>query len=196
MPTGVALRDVREHLFAAADRVLLRDGPSGLTSRAVTAEAEVAKGVLHRHFTDFDDFLAAFVQDRAHRIDAQATTLLNTAGQGTVADNITAALDAVFMSVAMAIVPLITFRDELRARLRDTWPAGVPVLTEAAEMLADYLRAEQKAGRVAKSASADLLAPTLIGAAHLLFADRTGPRPTIEALRRTVITVLSGAQPE
>jgi AcrR family transcriptional regulator len=42
MPTGVALRDAREQLFAAAERVLLRAGPNGLTSRAVTAEAGVA----------------------------------------------------------------------------------------------------------------------------------------------------------
>jgi AcrR family transcriptional regulator len=54
VPTGVALRDVREQLFGAAERVLLRDGPSALTSRAVTDEAGVAKGVLHRHFADFD----------------------------------------------------------------------------------------------------------------------------------------------
>nr|MDQ6938034.1 TetR family transcriptional regulator [Actinomycetota bacterium] len=54
MPTGVALRDAREQLFHAAERVLLRAGPNALTSRAVTTEAGVAKGVLHRHFADFD----------------------------------------------------------------------------------------------------------------------------------------------
>ena len=48
-------------LFAAADRVLVRDGPAGLTTRTVTAEAGVANGVLHRHFRDLDEFLASFV---------------------------------------------------------------------------------------------------------------------------------------
>ncbi|CAL9567980.1 hypothetical protein SUDANB95_04733 [Actinosynnema sp. ALI-1.44] len=195
MPTGVALRDVREQLFAAAERVLLRDGPSGLTSRAVTAEAAVAKGVLHRHFTDFDDFLAAFVLDRADRMAPQATTLLATAGTGTVTDNVTTALVAVFGSVAVAIVPLITFRDELRQRLRHTWPAGVPVLTEAAAMLADYLAAERDAGRLTPSAEVDVLAATLIGATYLLHADRTGPAPATDAVRRTVTAVLAGALP-
>ncbi|MEU7528375.1 TetR family transcriptional regulator [Saccharothrix sp. NPDC042600] len=195
MPTGVALRDVREQLFAAAERVLLRDGPSGLTSRAVTTEAAVAKGVLHRHFTDFDDFLAAFVLDRADRMAPQATSLLATAGTGTVTDNVTTALVAVFGSVAVAIVPLITFRDELRQRLRHTWPAGVPVLTEAATMLADYLAAERDAGRLSPTAEVDVLAATLIGATHLLHADRTGPAPAIDAVRRTVTAVLAGALP-
>jgi AcrR family transcriptional regulator len=44
VPTGVHLRDARQQLFDAAERVLLRDGPDALTSRAVTDEAGCAKG--------------------------------------------------------------------------------------------------------------------------------------------------------
>ena len=125
MPTGVAIRDVREQLFAAAERVLLRDGPHALTSRAVTAEAGVAKGVLHRHFADFDAFLAELVLDRIGRIDGQGAALRDAAGTGTVAGNLTSALTDLFGSVAVAIVALITFRDDLRARLRQAGHAGV-----------------------------------------------------------------------
>ncbi|MFB4318103.1 TetR/AcrR family transcriptional regulator [Actinomadura sp. 21ATH] len=195
MPTGVHLRDVREQLFDAADRVLLRDGPSGLTSRAVTAEAGCAKGVLHRHFADFDAFLAELVLDRVNRMDAQAAALRDAAGTGPVAGNLTGALTALFGSVAVAIVALVTFRDELRARLRETWPAGVPVLTEAAIMIAGYLAAERDLGRLAPDAEVDALAPTLIGTAHLLFADRTGPAPDPEAVRKAVMNVIGPALP-
>jgi AcrR family transcriptional regulator len=195
VPTGVALRGVREQLFDAAERVLLRDGPSALTSRAVTTEAGVAKGVLHRHFADFDAFLAEFVLDRIHRIHPQAAALRDAAGTGAVADNLSAALTALFSSVAVAIVPLITFRDGLRARLRQTWPAGVPVLTEVATMIAAYLTAERELGRIAADADVDTLAATLIGAVHLLFADRNGTPPEAGAVRRTVTTVLAGALP-
>ena len=80
MPTGVALRDVREQLFAAAERVLLRDGPHALTSRAVTAEAGCAKGVLHKHFADFDAFLAELVLDRIAQLEGTAAGLLDRAG--------------------------------------------------------------------------------------------------------------------
>src|SRR6201985_2927506 len=72
VPTGVGIRDPRGQLFDAAERVLLRDGPAALTSRAVTAEAGVAKGVLHRHFADFDAFLTDLALDRAARIAAAA----------------------------------------------------------------------------------------------------------------------------
>jgi AcrR family transcriptional regulator len=191
-PTGVALRDVREQLFGAADRILLRDGPTGLTSRAVTAEAGVAKGVLHRHFADFDAFLADYVLARVHQMDAEAAALTEAAGTGTVAENVADSLTALFQSVAVAIVALITFRDDLRARLRETWPAGVPVLTEGAEMIGRYLAGEQRIGRVAADADADTLAAILIGSAHLLFADRTGARPAPADVRHMVATVLAG----
>ncbi|MEV5754239.1 TetR/AcrR family transcriptional regulator [Actinoallomurus sp. NPDC052308] len=192
MPTGVALRDVREQLFDAAERILLRAGPSALTSRAVTIEAGCAKGVLHRHFADFDAFLAELVLDRADRMAGQAAALRDSAGTGTVVGNLTGALTGLFESVAVAIVALITFRDELRARLRETWPVGVPILTDAATMTASYLVAERELGRIAADAEVDALAPTLIGAGHLLFADRKGVPPEPEAVEKVVTTVIGG----
>jgi AcrR family transcriptional regulator len=193
VPTGIAIRDVREQLFDAADRILLRDGPEALTSRAVTTEAGVAKGVLHKHFTDFDGFLAEFVLDRIDRMDSQAAALRVAAGTGTVAGNLTEALLALFGSVAVAIVPLITYRDELRARLRDSWPAGVPVLTEAVVMIEEYLGAERDLGRIAADAEVGMLAPMLIGTAHLLFADRKAGPPDAAAVRTVVSKVLARA---
>ncbi|NUP37368.1 MAG: TetR family transcriptional regulator [Streptomyces sp.] len=194
MPTGVALRDAREQLFGAAERVLLRDGPSALTSRAVTTEAGCAKGVLHRHFADFDAFLAELVLDRIARLDHQAAALRGSAGTGTVADNLTRALMELFESVAVAVVGLVISRDDLRARLRETRPtAGLPVLTEAAAMVAGYLAAERDLGRIAADADLDTLAPTLIGAVHLLFADRKGTPPEADAVRKVVTTVIAGA---
>ena len=45
-------------------------------------------------------------------------------------------------------------------------------------MIAAYLAAERDLGRIAADADVGTLAPTLLGAAHLLFADRTAPRPS------------------
>jgi AcrR family transcriptional regulator len=188
----VAIRDVREQLFDAAERVLLRDGPSALTSRAVTAEAGCAKGVLHRHFADFDDFLAELVLDRIARIGSQSAALSGSAGTGTVADHLTGALTDLFGSVAVAMVALVTFRNDLRARLRQTTPVGIPVLNEATAMIAAYLAAEQELGRIAADADIDTLAPTLIGAGHLLFAGRGASPPEADAIARVVTTVIAG----
>ena len=194
MPTGVAIRDPREQLFEAAERVLLRDGPTALTTRAVTAEAGCAHGVLHRHFADFDAFLAELVRDRIARIGAQGAALRESAGTGTVAGHLAVALTDVFGSVALAIVALIIFRDGLRARLRQSTPAGVPLLTEATAMLAAYLAAERDLGRIAADADIDTLAPTLIGAAHLLFAGHEGTPPEPAAVRKMVAAVIDSVR--
>jgi AcrR family transcriptional regulator len=196
MPTGVHIRDARQQLFDAAERVLLRAGPGALTSRAVTTEAGCAKGVLHRHFDDFDAFLAELVHDRIARMDAQAAALRESAGTGTVADHLAGALTDLFGSVAVAIVSLVIFRDELRARLRPATPTGIPLLTEAAAMIAAYLAAERDLGRIAADADIDTLAPMLLGSGHLAFADRTGAPPEAEAVRKMVTTVIAGVVQE
>jgi AcrR family transcriptional regulator len=193
VPTGVAIRDPRGQLFEAAERVLLRDGPSGLTSRAVTTEADVAKGVLHRHFADFDAFLAELTLSHVAWISAQATTLCAMAGSGTVTGNLAATLPAVFNPVALALIRLVIARDELRTRLRAATGSRIPLVSESTIMVTDYLTAERDLGRLAPGADIGTLAPTLIGAAHLLFTDTDGaPEPA--AVTRVVAGVLAAAQ--
>lgn len=192
MPTGVHLQDARQQLFDAAERVLLRAGPNGLTSRAVTDEAGCAKGVLHRHFADFDAFLAELVLDRAARLDAEAAALRASAGSGTVAGNLTAALTALFGPVPAAIIPLITFRDELRARLRAARPGGgIAVLDEATRAVSGYLGKEQALGRIDPRADLGALTLSLVGGGHLLHADRDPGPPPEEAVGAFVAAVVS-----
>jgi AcrR family transcriptional regulator len=194
VPTGVAIRDPRGQLFDAAERVLLRDGPGALTSRAVTAEAGVAKGVLHRHFADFDAFLAEFALAGVAWIGAQAAALWAMAGSGTVAGNLAAALPDLFSPAILALIRLVIVRDELRARLRAATGSRIPLMSECTAMVAGYLAAERDLGRLAADADIGTLAPTLIGAAHLLFTDADGtPEPT--GVARVVTAAVAAARP-
>ncbi|WP_437022799.1 TetR/AcrR family transcriptional regulator [Streptomyces sp. enrichment culture] len=186
------IHNVRGQLFEAAERVLLRDGPDALTSRAVTEEANCAKGVLHRHFTDFDTFLAELVLDRVRGIEDRTTILRAAAGTGSVVDNLADALQDLFGPVTVAIVALITFRDGLRARLREAGLTGIPLVMQGTALIAAYLTAERESGRLAGDADIDTLAPTLVGAGHLLFADRTSAPPQPDAVRKMVTTVIAG----
>jgi AcrR family transcriptional regulator len=192
VPTGVHLRDARQQLFDAAERVLLRDGPNGLTSRAVTDEAGCAKGVLHRHFTDFDAFLTDLVLDRAAQLETHAAALRESVGTGTVADNLTGALTVLFGPVPVAIIPLITFRDELRARLRQAMPGGgIAILAQATTAISGYLTDERDRGRIAADADIDSLTLSLVGGGHLLFADRDPGPPTPATVDKFVTTALA-----
>lgn len=196
MPTGVHLRDARQQLFDAAERVLLRDGPGALTSRAVTDEAGTAKGVLHRHFGEFDGFLAELVLDRATRLEAEAGTLRESVGTGTVAGNLATALTTLFGPVALAIIPLITFRDELRARLRQAVPGGgTAILSQATAAISAYLSDERALGRIAAGSDIESLTLSLVGGGHLLFADQNPGPPTAAVVTRYVTSVLDPVLP-
>lgn len=191
VPTGTAIADVRERLFDAAERVLLRDGPSALTSRTITSEAGCANGVLHRHFADSSAFLAEFVLDRMSQISDLGAALLATAGTGTVGGNLTEALLALFGSTATAMFRLITSKDDLRTRLQQARNGGVPVLSEAQQAIASYLAAEQELGRVTPGADIPTTALTLIGSAHLLFAASEGTQPQHSQVSKVVTALIS-----
>jgi AcrR family transcriptional regulator len=175
VPTGTPIRDVRQQLLASAERVLLRDGPDAVTSRAVTTEAGVAKGILHRHFPDFGTFLATLALNHMERLDTLAMEVRASAGTETPASNLTRALAAALDPSAIGIVSLILSRHELLARLRLTTPTGVPLLAETTKMIAAYLTAERGLGRIAANTDVDTLSVILVGSAHLMAA---GAQPT------------------
>ncbi|MFD0556782.1 TetR family transcriptional regulator [Stackebrandtia endophytica] len=180
MPTGVPIRDAKQQLFAAAERVLLRDGLNGLTSRAVTTEAGVAKGLMHRRFADFDAFLAELVLDRIARVEEQTRVLLASAGQGTVVEHLTDALVELFSPMAVSVLGLIIARPGLRNRLREAGTARIPLLGEGTEMIRAYLAAEQRQGRLPGEADVGTMAPMLTGAVHLLCTEQVATPDSAE----------------
>jgi AcrR family transcriptional regulator len=192
-PRGVAIPDVREPLFQAAERVLLRDGPSGLTSRAITSEAGVAKGILHNHFTDLDGFLAAFVLDRFGLIAEDAAKLPSRAGAGTVVGNLTDAALSLFGPNALAIISLVLSRPALMRRLQESVAAGGPDLRRIEGRFAAYLDAEKQLGRVAADADTDTLALAVVGTVHHLFLTGRASGPPLRRRVRRIVTMLVAA---
>ena len=183
--------ELHEQLFAAAERILARQGVAGLTSRAITDEAGCAKGVLHNHFDGLDGFLAEFAVDRVRRAeDAVSRYYPAQAGRRTVSGNLVAAALTVFGSGATQIAALITARPALVARvLTALGPDGQP-FGEIQATFASYLRAEQKLDRLPATADADTVAFTLIGAVHHLFFTASGSEPDLDRVRGIVTTLL------
>jgi AcrR family transcriptional regulator len=194
MPTGVALRDARAQLFAAAEQVVLRDGPSGLTSRAVTAEAGVAKGVLHRHFADFEDFLAGLIRERAAAIAGlgEKSATDDAPSRTSVVEATATTLTTVFNPLTLALIGVVANRPAVRERLHIR--AGLlPLLAEAVSIVAGNLHREQRAGRLRADADPDRLAFALVGTAHLLFGGELGGLPDRSAVEEIVEGALVGA---
>jgi AcrR family transcriptional regulator len=184
VPRGVAIPELRQQFFAAAERVILRDGPSRLSGRAVTTEAGVAAGLLYAHFTDLDDFLAAYAVDRTFVVIA-AAPLADRAGTGDIAANLADALLAIPRDTLTALARLLVLRPELAERVHDV--LGDETALDAIERAAAaYLEAERRLGRLAESIDPQAVALALVGALHHLVLtagdldDRL--RPAIAAL--------------
>ena len=192
MARGIAIHQVRQQLFAAADRVLDRDGAAGLTTRAVTAEAGVANGVLHRHFRDLDEFLAAFTAARLAVIADGAAALPGRAGNGTVTGNLTEATVAIFGTSAQGLMSLVAAKPELGRALEHA-AGDTGALGGIERHFAAYLDAEQKLGRIGPGADTETLAFTLLGTVHHLILTRRGDAPGLRAqVRRIVAALVAG----
>ena len=192
-PRGVATPDVRERLFAAAERVVERDGPGALTSRSVTTEAGCAKGLLHAHFAGFDEFVAELCLDRFARTAAKAQALSVLAGQGAVARNLDAVVLALFDSGGPALSGLAMTRPAAALRIRAALQGGAPGFTAIQEAITGYLKAEQGLGRVAETVDPRTMALAIVGTAHhLLMTSWPGTPDPRSAMTRLVASLVDG----
>lgn len=190
-PRGVAIPDVREQLFQAAERVLFRDGLDGLTSRAITDEAGVAKGLLYNHFTDLDEFVAELIVDRSAAAADQAGRLPTSAGTGTVGGNLTDAALSLLRSDAFAIANIVMSRPSLMARLHELGAQHTfSTLDQVERAFAAYVEAEKKLGRVATDVDAETVALTIVGTVHHLFMTGRARGPALRKRVRRIVDVL------
>jgi AcrR family transcriptional regulator len=167
-PRGVAIPDRRHRLFEAAARILERDGPAGLTSRAITTEAGTSAGLLFRHFPDFDAFLAEFVADRLGHVHTLARSWAGRAGTGTVADNLTESALSL-LPIATRLFEVVHSRPALISRLLATHlERGGAWMEEIERAFAAYLDAEVALGRVRPDADTGAVALALAASVHEL----------------------------
>jgi AcrR family transcriptional regulator len=171
---AAALREVddqslREHLIATAERLVARRGTVGLTVREIAREARVADGVLYNHFADKEELLALAVHAHVAAVEAALGPPPGPAGSGSVGANLTAYIDR-SLALHAAILPAfagLVGQPGVLARF-DALPNPTAGGRGLREDLADYLRAEQRLGRLAGDADVDAAATMLIGACHEL----------------------------
>ncbi|GAB2710569.1 hypothetical protein [Nocardia thraciensis] len=192
MPRGVAIPEIRQHLFAALERVIVRDGPGKLSGRAVTGEAGVATGLLYAHFTDLDGFLAAYAVDRAFAIAAECAPLPGRAGAGEVAVNLCAAVLAVPLNTVMASTRLLVARPELVGRVQEVLGDRSTGLDALESSFAAYLSAEQRLDRVPATVRPEALAAALVGIVQYRALADQGESDTAERIRHSITALIDG----
>ncbi|AZM51702.1 TetR family transcriptional regulator [Streptomyces sp. WAC 01529] len=191
-PRGVAIPDLRERLFGAAERIVARDGASALTSRAITGEAGCAKGVLHTHFGGVDAFVAELVLDRFARTAREAAKLPARAGQDTVAENLVRVALSLLDSLDPGVVGLAMASHATSRTIRASLAAGAPGFASIQDALTDYLDAELRIGRLADGTDTAAMALALVGTVHhLLMTGWAGAPDPREQTERLVALLVS-----
>jgi AcrR family transcriptional regulator len=190
MPRGVAVPELRQRLFAAAERVILRDGAARLGGRAVTGEAGVATGLLHTHFGGLDGFLTAYAVDRSFLVGAAAAALPERAGRGEAAPNLCDTLLAIPRPALAALTRLLVARPELAGGVAAVLGDRAGGLDAVEQATAAYLAAERRLGRATVDPAATALAVTAVLHHLALVSD---PGEDIAPRLRPVIAAVLGA---
>ncbi|MFF9512197.1 TetR/AcrR family transcriptional regulator [Streptomyces sp. NPDC014724] len=194
-PRGVAIPDVRERLFDAAVRILAREGPAALTSRAITTEAGCAKGMLHKHFDGLDEFVAELVLDRFARSARQAAELHERVGLATIAENLGAVALALLDSLDPTVAGLAMTRPATSLRIREALAAGAPGFAAIQDSITDYLDTEIRLGRLGASTDAASIALALVGTIHHLLMTSWDGTPDRREQAERLVALLVGEAP-
>ena len=196
-------RATRDRLLAATRDVVRDVGYSRATTRAIARAADVTEGTIYRHFPDKTTMFFAAALGPHNEMLTQFADLPDLAGTNTLAENLTTALirlaqlreDILPLELAILTDPeLATGRTAARLDAVSLATGGPP------ERLAEYLRSEQRLGRLRADADPQLVARTLLG---LLFAlslepsaaDGDGGRPDPALIGSAVDLVVRGLAP-
>ncbi|GHJ55361.1 TetR family transcriptional regulator [Nonomuraea sp. TT08I-71] len=192
-------QSLREHLIAAAGRLVARRGVAGLTVRDIAREAGVADGVLYNHFADKEELLAAALHAHVRSVEAARDGSAPRPGEATVEANLRAWLDRA-LALHAAILPAfagLTTQPKLLTRLGEL-PGPLGGGHGLRGELAGYVRAEQRLGRVAPTVRPEAVATLVVGVCHDLvlggLLDPAGPppQPAPDLVDALVATLLHG----
>ncbi len=155
----------RDYILDAAVQVMHTLGLANTTTREIAQAAGLSEAALYKHFDDKTDLFLCVLRERLPDLFAALRELPNRVGQRTVRANLedlTRVALAFYRNSAPFAASLFS-RPELLARYQEHMRASGGGPHRARDLLADYLRAEQRAGRVAPEANAQVAAMLLIG---------------------------------
>jgi AcrR family transcriptional regulator len=155
----------RDAILDAAQQVMHTLGLANTTTREIAAAAGLSEAALYKHFDDKTDLFLCVLRERLPDLSVVISDLPDRVGRRSVRANLedlTRAVLAYYRGSAPFAASLFS-RPELLARYQEHMRASGGGPHRAKDLLADYLRAEQRAGRVAQEVNPQVAAMLLIG---------------------------------
>ena len=190
---------LREHLIDATDGLLSRSPIAAITTRDIARAVEVSDGVLYNYFDDKTALILAALVRRYQRLARRFYDALPAAGSATVEENLVAFANGSFDLLVEALPTVAGLLTEplLLHRLLDEIHQGELGPQYMQARLGDYLREEQRLGRLPAAVDVTPAGTMLMGSvAVLALSIQFAPMPDRAALaaglRPIVATILRG----
>ena len=193
----------RDRILDAAADVMTRLGLAKATTKEIARAAGCSEALLYKHFREKEEIFLGVLNNRLPNLTATLATLPGKAGTGSVRERLIEVIDLAvrFYEGGLAIGSSMLGDPELVRRHRE-WLVSHGVGPQMANRwLADYLRAEQKEGRVAGGVDADAAAALLLGASYQrafllrLMGEQQLSPPSAEFAGTVVDAALRGLDP-
>lgn len=160
-----AQQPTRDLILDSAASVMRRFGLARTTTKEIAQAAGLSEAALYRHFTDKAELFLCVIGERLPQLMALLKDLPSRAGQRTVRANLeeVARLALTFFEQTVPVVASLFAEPELLARHQQQMREKNIGPQRANEMLALYIRAEQRYGRVNPRVDADAAAALVVG---------------------------------
>jgi len=193
----------RDRILDAAAEVMTRLGLAKATTKEIARAAGCSAALLYKHFREKEEIFLGVLKDRLPNLTATLAALPDQAGTGSVRERLVDVVDLAvrFYEGGLSIGSSVLGDPELVRRHREWMLARGVGPHHANRMLAEYLRAEQKAGRVDAAVDADAAAALLLGASYQrafmlrMVGDEPLSPPPAEYAQRVVDAALRGLDP-
>ncbi|HEV2397398.1 MAG TPA: TetR/AcrR family transcriptional regulator [Candidatus Sulfotelmatobacter sp.] len=191
--------DTRQLILEGAKKVVREKGLAGATTREIVREVGCAEGTLYVHFADRIELFLALLRESLPPMTEPLRELEYLAGRGTVRRNLEKVVRGA-LAFMREVVPLVAslfaepellraHREELQRRSE-----GPHLSMMAVE---NYIRAEQRLGRIERRANPKAVYAVLYGAClHRIFISHflgqaIGPSDEV-FIKQTVATLVNG----
>jgi len=166
MPELTGAARTRARILDAAAALLGGVGITGATTKEIARAAGCSEAALYKHFRDKEEIFVRVLRERAPRLSDALTELPERAGTGELADHLAevARVAVAFYQRSFPMAAGLLASPDLLAAHRRRLAEDDAGPQEATRHLAEYLRAEQRIGRVAASVDPAAAAGLLIGA--------------------------------
>ena len=198
------VQTTREQILDAATHVMHTLGMARTTTKEIAQAAGLSEAALYRHFADKAELFLCVIGERLPQLVATLRDLPARVGRRTVRANLEdiarVALpfydETAPMAAAMFSEPELLARHQAHLRGKAAGPH------HAIDLLANYIRAEQRDGRVTQrcdpEAAAALLVGACLGRAFLrrFTGDQDSPDADERFVKAIVRTLMNGLSPE